>query len=342
MPYISGLYTGLEYHVALIDNDEQVESLDNLLELYVRANKQDSIVSIFVMPSVFYTSETKPVTKELDIEIPSKIDGYTPRNKKLLTYPYCFLTIDCLNDCKNYRYEFSEDKEVMHFAILGNVSPNVEILLCPRQYNGTKNEVEGSHGTVNVTEELIMTGFPQCAFSIDSYRAWLAQKANGAIISGGASLGLGVASALSGNVVGAVGSGLGLMNTINNAIIEATKGSTARGSQGGGALVAFRSKDFYIKRMSITKEYAKMIDDFFDRYGYTVNRLKKPHRHARKNWTYVKTRDCCALGSVPSDDLKKINEIYDKGITFWSSASKVGDYSNPEQNTIVPSDSNWY
>ena len=343
MPYISGLYTGIEYHGALINDDSDVSSLDNLLELYVQANQQDSIVSIFVMPSVFYTAETAPVIKNIGVELPNKLDGYVPRNKKLLTYPYCFLTVDCLNDCKNYRYEFSGDKEIMHFALIGCVSPNVEILLCPRQYNGTKVHEEGTIGEVNMTEELVMTGFPQCAYSIDAYRAWLAQKATGTIISGVGQLGLGVASGITGNAVGVAVNGVGLAHTINNAIIESTKGSTSRGSQGGSALVASRTKDFYIKRMSITQEYAKMIDDFFDRYGYTVNRMKKPYRHARRYWTYVKTRDCNAIGSVPADDMKKIKEIYDKGITFWSLASMVGNYSKPEENTMIPAEyNNWY
>lgn len=340
MPYISGLYTGLKYLPALIDDLEDVKEVDDLLKLYVEANMQDSIVSIFIMPTAFYSSGTTPSKKELDIEVPTELDGYTPRNKKLLTYPYCFLTIDCLNDSKNYRYEFSKDKNIMHFAILGCVSPNVEILLCPRQYNGTNNGE--SHGEANLTESLVMTGFPQCAFSIDTYRAWVAQKSAGAVTTGVGQLGLGIASGMMGNSLGVMSSAIGLTQTINNAIIESTKGSTSRGNQGGSASVAWRAKDFYIKRMSITKEYAKMIDDFFDRYGYAVNRLKKPYRHIRKYWTYVKTRDCCAVGSVPADDLKKINEIYDKGITFWGAASKVGDYSNPEENTIISSEYNWY
>lgn len=342
MPYISGLYTGLKYVPALINNDEEVKSLDDLLKLTVKANQQDSVVSIFVMPTNFYTTETSPVFKEVDVAIPTQVDGYTPRNKKLLTYPYCFLTIDCLNDCKTYRYEFSKDKNSMHFMLQGCVSPNVEILLAPRQYNGTDIEVEGTHGSPNMTEALVMTGFPQCAFTIDAYRAWLAQKATGDLITGTTQLGIGVASFMSGSAIGVGYAGAGLTQTINNAIIEATKGSTSRGNQGGSASVASRSKDFYIKRMSITYEFAVMIDSFFDKYGYTVNRNKIPYRHARKCWSYVKTRDCNIYGSIPADDVKKINTIYNNGVTFWTDHTMVGDYGSPQNNTVVENEYEWY
>ena len=224
----------------------------------------------------------------------------------------------------------------------GCVSPNVEILLAPRQYNGTVIELEGAHGTPNMTEALVMTGFPQCAFTIDTYRAWLAQKATGDLITGATQLGVGVASFMGGSAIGVGYAGAGLTQTINNAIIEATKGSTSRGNQGGSALVASRSKDFYMKRMSITSEFAVMIDSFFDKYGYTVNRNKIPYRHARKYWSYVKTRDCNIYGSIPADDVKKINTIYNNGVTFWTDHTMVGDYGSPQNNTIVENEFDWY
>ena len=342
MPYISGLYTGIEYVAGTVDNNADVTSMDKYLIDVVNAIQQDSIVSIFMMPSAFYTTGTSPVFKEMDVAIPDMLDGYEPRNKKLLTYPYCFLNVDCINDSKIYRYEFSGDEDLLHFAIIGGVSPNVEIILCPRNYNGSGN-VGGGHGVANLTEELVMTGFPQCAFTVDAYRAWLAQKGTGFAISAFSGIGKMVASAYSGDHTSFVNSGINLAQSINSATIESTKGSTTRGNAGGDILVACRSKDFYIKRMSITKQCAKIIDDFFDKYGYATMRVKRPYRHARKYWTYVKTRDCNVFGSLPADAIKQINEIYNKGITFWVDHDKVGEYNYyAVGNTIVPADENWY
>lgn len=326
MPYIGGLYTGLEYVAGLVNDDDGVALLDDYLDAMVRANKQDSVVTIFMMPHKFYTTKTTPETVNFAVERPTKVDGYTPRNKKLLTYPYTFLTLDCINDSKNYRYEFSGDSGVIHFAMYAGVSPNVEIICCPRNYNGS-SAVEGSLGTMNFTEELIMTGFPQCAFTIDAYRAWVAQKATGemiGIMGTGMAIGGGLAT---GSYMTAGLGAVGFASTLNSMLIEATKGSTARGNQGSSSLTAMRAKDFYVKYMCITDDYARMIDDYFDRYGYATDRLKVPNISARPHWNYTKTRDCTITGSVPADDMRKICNIFDKGITFWKNGSEVGNYS---------------
>lgn len=328
MPYIGGLYTGLKYVGVPVNDDSEVEGLDNLINLYVEANQHDSIVSIFMMPQKFYTTSSTPNVINFAVERPSKVNGYTPRNKKLLTHPFTFLTLDCINDSKNYRYEYSDDDGKLHFAMYAGMSPNVEIICCPRGYNGS-GTVEGSTvgGTMNHTEELVMTGFPQCAFTIDAYRAWLAQKANGQILGLGATaLGM-VGSVGTGNVGGAMISAVGMTQQINSMIIESTKGSTARGTQGSSSLTAFRAKDFYIKFMCVNAQYARMIDDFFDKYGYAVDVVKVPNISARPHWNYVKTHDCTITGSVPADDMKKICSIFNNGITFWKNGSEVGDYS---------------
>lgn len=326
MAFIGGLYTGLEYVAGLVNDDEEVATLDSYLNTLVELNQQDSVVSIFMMPTLFYTTDATPSTRNIAIERPTDLNGYTPRNNKLLTYPYCFLTIDCINDCKNYRYEFSGDNGKLHFALYAGLSPNVEIACCPRNYNGS-GAVEGSIGTMNFSEELIMTGFPQCAFTIDAYRAWVAQKANGeylGLLSSGIGVGAGIAT---GNLVVAGVGAVGMASTINSMLIESTKGSTARGNQGSSSLTAMRAKDFYIKFMCITNDYARMIDDFFDRYGYAVDRLKIPNISARPHWNYTKTKDCTITGSVPADDMRKICNIFNSGITFWKHGSEVGNYS---------------
>lgn len=43
--------------------------------------------------------------------------------------------------------------------------------------------------------------------------------------------------------------------------------------------------------MSIKQEYARVIDNFFNMYGYKVNDVKIPNITGRLNWNYVKTVD---------------------------------------------------
>ena len=131
----------------------------------------------------------------------------------------------------------------------------------------------------------------------------------------------------SGNLTGAVQSHLNAMNIDNQRHLAEIKGSRVRGTVGAGSEVAKRTKAIYFKQISVTAEYAKMIDDFFDRFGYTCGRLKVPNRNARPHWTYTKTKDVNLRGNVPTDDMRKIKEIYDNGITFWNNGSEVGNYN---------------
>lgn len=353
MPYQGGIYGGVYYSAGLVDDDDDVKALDQYLQTTVEANRDNTVVSIFMMPRAFYTTGTAPKTQNVAVVRPTKLQGYTPKNKKLLTYPYCFVCVDALNDSKIYRYEYSQDKTTIHFMLACAMSPNPEIVTMPRGYNGTAGVTEAD-ARVNPTETVVCSGFPQCAFSIDSYRAWLSQRATGDLINmtgialtGGLSM---MASDFNINqaldMAGAKGkdfsevslpspasvaapgiaSYIGILSQVNNIIMQVTQGAKARGSQGGSTEVGMRTKGVYFKQMCVTAEYARMIDDFFNRYGYSCCRIKVPNRNVRPHWTYTKTRDVAIAGSIPVDAMNLIKRIYDKGITFWRNPTEVGNY----------------
>lgn len=82
-----------------------------------------------------------------------------------------------------------------------------------------------------------------------------------------------------------------------------------------------------IYKMTIKREYAEIIDSYFDKYGYKCNETKTPNRNVRPHWTYTKTVGCTINARCPSDDEETICQIYNRGITFWRNGSEVGDYS---------------
>ena len=79
--------------------------------------------------------------------------------------------------------------------------------------------------------------------------------------------------------------------------------------------------------MSITADYARMIDDFFSMFGYATKRIKVPNRSSRPQWNYVKTGGCIINGSIPADAERMICAIHDRGITYWKNAVNYGNYS---------------
>lgn len=317
--YRGGLFSGVDYVVGQIDNASQVQTLIDYLDALTDAEKADKVISIVVMPTDLIPSGAQIKRIGISATKPSKVHGYTPKNQKLKTYPYSYLVIDCGNNAGEYRFEWFEkqaspNENKIDFEICSTISSNPQIALVPFGYNGTDVD------TANFSEELVMQGFPQCAWSIDAYRAWLAQEASGTAIAGifgAASIAGGIMSGNAGAVMGGIGT---VANVANTFIHAKNRPDQAKGANTGTIDVAMRSKNFYFKLMQISADNAKAIDTFFEMYGYTMNKLGVPNRHARTHWTYTKTRGCVIVGSCPADDVKKMCAIYDNGIRFW-----VGD-----------------
>lgn len=311
----SGLYSPLQY---VIFRENEIDNLNDYFNQIVQNNLQDSVVGVTIMPQRFLTS-----TGSIDpnyqyvAQKPTNIGGYIPRNKKLLTSPFCYLAVDCLNDVKTYQYEKFSSTD-MAFNMYCYVSPEVQIVVYPLDYNGGANATEG----------LIMRGFPQLPFIVDSYRAWLAQNATSDMLSAVGSISGALGSALTGNIAGSVSAIVGFAQGINSMLIEQARGDRARGVQSGGADIASQTKDLYFKRMGVTVEFARIIDDYFDRYGYASLRNKIPATANRSVWNYVKTRDCSITGDAPQEALLKIADIYNNGVRFWLD-SDVGNYNRP-------------
>ena len=90
---------------------------------------------------------------------------------------------------------------------------------------------------------------------------------------------------------------------------------------------------FTAYKLSIRKERAQAIDDYFSMFGYKVNTLKVPALNSRTKWNYIKTIDINITANIPQDDLQKIKEMFNNGITLWHDSSHFLDYS--QSNPIV-------
>ena len=91
--------------------------------------------------------------------------------------------------------------------------------------------------------------------------------------------------------------------------------------------VASGNNTFHFYKMSIKEEYARIIDNFFDVYGYKINNIKVPNLTGRPNWNYIKTIDCNVIGDIPQTDLQTIKSMFNTGITLWHNSSTFLDYS---------------
>lgn len=298
----------------------------------------------------------------------TQIDGYTVRNKKLLTYPYNFENV--VNGEGNnlaIRYEFCKHGEnntkIATVLAYSTITQPVQITLFPVGYKGIPDTNEwDSYPKHMVDEKLTLTGYPMCSWNADAWKVWIGQNAVPLMIKAGESaLALGVTAykpateskEVPSDVLGITGKQLTkteegtpahfelnangtlyALHTISSMMTSVYKSSIQADYCKGNISSAnsmFSQGDYGFKhgRMSVNRQQAEMIDSFFDRFGYAVNKLMTPSLHTRTNWTFIKTVDCTIHGSIPRDSEAIIENAFNNGITFWARPSvvTVGDYS---------------
>lgn len=271
----------------------------------------------------------KFVITDHQINSNSTLNGYTPKNKKLLTYPYNFLeVITGMGDALNLRYEFFSTTP--GFSIQGVIAQPVSVALKPINYKGTG----AAPATSLSDEQLTLSGYPMGSWLNDAYEAWVAQNSVPLALGAISKVGGGFISGLAtGNLPAAfVGAGVGGLGAITGALTEKYQASIAADQQHGNPSsgnVNFGNDtlDFFVGRRSVNAQYARVIDDFFTMFGYAQKKVMTPPIHNRTQYTYVKTLGCQGSGSLPNDDAKAIDKIYDKGIRFWTTPANVGNYS---------------
>lgn len=114
---------------------------------------------------------------------------------------------------------------------------------------------------------------------------------------------------------------------LSNLYAKSVAAPQFNGSGAGDFLVSSRERGFWCYRKTIKRAFAKIIDQYFDRFGYACHEIKVPNTHVRRYWTYTKTIGCQIGGNVPSDVIEALQNIFNNGITFWADPAHFGDYT---------------
>lgn len=331
-----GMFNSVQYkHGMVRQGSASLGALGDFLETLINTGKAGNVVATYTMPSYFYTEDEGVKIKTFDVpkdENQVALGTYIPRNKKCLVWPYNMLRVtNGSGSYRDLRWEYFKSTGTAKFYTVCAMGQNPEVWAYPMQYNGQD---------MNQDEALTLTGYPQFGFVCDTYKAYMAQNASQMAFNtvlNGASMGAGVAqmaSAAAGTgAIGAAGAGAGL---IANSLISMVQMHINRGKMelepnqmvgctNCGTPATVGKLNFFYKVRHIREDYAKCLDDYFDMFGYLVNRLGVPNLFSRPSWNYIKTVDCSATGDVPFGDMKKIKEIYNNGIRFWHKTD-IGNY----------------
>lgn len=267
----------------------------------------------------------------------NNLNGYVPRNKKLLTYPYRFLNISNNNGIVvPYRYEdfyeLSNNTKTYitpKFVIEGVLTPGCSVRMIPENYKGVdRNDEEG----INLGK------FPALNWNSDYFTNWLTQNAVNmgvSVATDVAQIGVGAlsfANPIPGDELGGaslITSGVsGIVSTLGEVYKAHLTPPQSHGNVNCGDVVtASGNNDFHFYDMSIRSNYAKILDRFFDVYGYKINKIKVPNRVHRSIYWYTKTKEANIGGNIPMIAKNKIKMAYDNGITFWRVPVSIKNYN---------------
>lgn len=372
----SAYFSGLRFNYFTIS---EVSQINTLLDGLNQQGKIDGVVAIFMCAYEFRATDSELPPLVLHKTISYRHDGvaclgdgneanngYTPRNKKLLSYPYNMLYLTNQQGVSSaLHFEYFADPDNAVLSMWGNGSTNPGLLVWPENYCGKARNFE---------EGVEISGFPPCAWTYDTFKAWLSQN-QGIIAAGVGSIALGLISNISGPIRNARNAfsidpfGVGDENWPTSARLlgatETLKSSLAENKRGlaATAIATFtmlgQVRDHYIKpdtnkgngngslqyqagnmtalycKKHIRPEFAKIIDKFFDMYGYATHRCGKPNLNARPCYTYIKTSGCSIGANIPSDDCTLIQQIFDNGVRFWKSNARFGSYDPSVNNNQV-------
>ncbi|MBO7731139.1 MAG: hypothetical protein J6S67_01250 [Methanobrevibacter sp.] len=359
-----------------------VQRIRNLLAQFTQ--RPDAILGIYLVPNTCFENpgfnDGDAITfgaggKGISGELCSHLNGnetfgiYTPKNKKLYTYPYNMYEVYTSEGQKmKLRYEFCNNLDV-RIDIDTTITLPVQVVIRPTNYKGYGKASPSSWARC-CDEQLTLSNFPLCSWTNDYWSSWISQNALPMAVGTALSLAGVLAPAVQPqweatlnkggeltqrkighfmqldpdkqkhskwfdydtdsyaqvgeNAVGALPNAVSALQQMYTASIHADQ---FRGSANTNQCdVSHSLIGVYGHRAHIPEQQARMIDDFFEKYGYAIGRILTIDRNARPHWTYIKTQGCNITGNCPSSSVAFVKKLYDRGITWWANGDEVGNY----------------
>lgn len=355
----NGLFNGTNYEAFPCDDTDQcdfiVSYLNTLLGSWDKGQQMQDIIDMYTVPAFLITNQgstINPIPLPNTLSRPTAYDNYTPKNTKLLTYPYSYLLCTTHNgDGATYRWEYF-DGSTIDFRMAGTHLAGGQVICYPRAYNGQLN---------NLDCKVTMSDFPKNPFLYDAYQAWVAMggktkyendwaittaKGASAILDtftgtvnkatsvkgvDDTSLGVNIGTGLLSSVSGAIRTGANIAEAQNKLVYQFKdahyKPNIQVGASSPSIAVGMHELDFYFYHCHIRDDEVKRLDDFLSCYGYAVNKVKAPNLTGRAYWNFVQTENAVIAGDMPATSKDAIGRIFDGGITFWHNGDQIGNYA---------------
>lgn len=344
-----GMPTGAQ--LTFIDSDD-VQTIVDTMQLIANNGAMDGVVTAFLFPKALCGSAlTFGLDSSYSIENGDDLNGYSPANNKLFTYPFTSIIVDTGNVQQVYKQELfkkvSNNLFAVTFTVQGVLSAIPQVIVKPLDYDIPEDEI---FPYTDSSKIIVMENFPIVHLTGDNYANWWGQ--NGFAIAG--SMAVDVAKIVGGISLTGASEGLDrgkgvkwavegagdIMGQTANVLTNMHTPPTSLQSSNGYGLYATGNRDIYVRVLMPTGEGARIVDDYFTMWGYNCSKIKVPnirnYNTCRPHFNYIKCREMSfhwelftseGKGtSVPQRYMNKIMSIYQNGVTFWKNPEEVGRY----------------
>lgn len=332
--WFSGSTLGRVFQGSKLGYTEKPDDLLQFLQNIITAGYSNTILQVFTIPKALSPSaddESLVKYKELP-PFPDNFYGYKPHNNKMFCSPYCdYLVYAPTGDNMVLHPELFGDNKP-ELTIRGNKSAQPQVLISPRHYKEIL--------TTDYTKGFTLNYGEKGSFLYDAYQAEIASygftQITEKLPQGSTDLGLtlgalakyssritsGVSNAVGGfaqgGSIGAItNSGAGILDSLAQHSKDTHDTSRLSGASNGNLLWSSQLKDARCQVKMIKAEYARTIDQFFDMYGYKINRVKRPQMEGRPAWNYIKCKNVALTGKIPVEAEMLIKSVIESGVTFW-------------------------
>lgn len=312
--WIADLLTG-----QTIDKAVKLISTTSISQLQDHRNE---LIGLYAIPAWVHDGANKYATnnikkKEVTVALPTTTlaCGYAPRNKKMLS-----------SLCKAYLF-YNENgfKLPLKPELFTSGSPSFTVKSTELSTNGFILQI-GSYADYTAKTNKISyscenrlgydsnTGLDKVLNTLTS--AVGVVNAVGSVAS----------QAFVGNVGGAVQGAVGAVQQSINMIDALGQRGVSTGASGDIMSITENRAMPVFADVSPTEAQCRYIDDYLDVYGYAINEIGKisSYMKNRSNWNYIQVANCNIKVSAPNDDVNKLKQMFESGVTIWH--KNFGDY----------------
>lgn len=351
------------YSACSIVESEPLSNADAVglfLDAYVKNGTASAVARVQTVPFLpGVTSASSSFSQH-----PDSLDGYVPRNKKLLSGAFI----------KGYLTAYGQEVEFVPEFCNGNVQVKAAV----DETTGSVYFYIPNYGSANEDSNTGSLGFvvtiPESHWAYNQYKndynlhntsnSIFRERSNAqrTVNSLNAGIGsLGSAASIAGSIADIMNPLNYMGNGISDDISSIASGASSLVNNAASLYYNFSGIDEISQQLSYIDEsynapavgqvsvsnpflaagitrmrwgwkvpdarFAERYDQFLDVYGYAQNTYSIPNLHARKSWTYVKVSELMLDGNCPDEDELRIKAAFRNGIFFWVYDREYGNFN---------------